>query len=577
MKDIQKKIGNLFRKKPKYPLGWAIGIVVICVLWIAVTPVYSEDIDNYVMALVANKMFTGEEQDVYINYLNPLLCLIFQVVLKLVPAADCFTLTAIGMLLCAVSVIAYLIAAKSKNYYEMIGYYSAFFALILFENLFSYNFTRWAAFLTASGMLVLLLFIRGEIEGKRWIVISAALLCFGLMWRYEAALLFVPFICLDVGIQFFMTAKIEERKKLVRRAAETSVIPMLCLIVVGFHFAFFSTERYHDAKEYDDARSEVLDYPLQSWEQVKEEIPEITENDYYIVLHWNFMDTDRIDTQFFEDMLEAQPSKAEESIDFESLVKMQKKVVGIFLSTRTLQYMLGLTVVLFVFFMASKRNWYYKFQIILAYLGTDIMCLYFVYAGRALERVFISILYALLTSIFVLMLEKKENECGIVCILIRKLATATSILGMVYCATHAIYAPEQFVFNVKNFETELYSLEYEDEELYFWDITAYKEKAMCYFMNQGKLISSDYLAHNIYAGAWTYGQVYFQQFLDKIGVENPMRELLENEKAYYVAEDSQMVLIYLQEHYDERVMAEQVKEIDGISVWRFYVTEAVQY
>lgn len=572
MKTIQMKFRELCQRKPEYPLRWAMGIVVICMLWIFVTPVYSGDNDNYDMALIVNRMLTGEGQDVYISYLNPVLCVIFQIVLRLMPMADCFVLTAQGMLLYAVGVFAYVLALKTKNYFELFGYYSVFLAIVFLQNLFNYNFTCWSAFFAAVGMLVLLLLVHGKIEGKRWSVTSAVLLCLGVMWRYESALLFVPFIVLDLGVQFLWTVKTwEARKVFMRRNVKILAVPMFSLAVISLlHIGIFYTERYREAKEYDDARSTLLDYPLKAWEEIKDEIPEITENDYNMVSQWILMDVERIDTQFLTEMSESGRKDTETGmINLSYILNMQKRIFSVFMNTRTMQYLLGITGVVFVLFILSKQKWYYKIQAVCACLGTDVICMYFEHRGRALERVYLLALYALLMSLVVLLLSWKERR-GSTYELRHLLMTAIGLFGIVYSVNHTVFAPKQSVFTTKNYDIETYSADYKAEELYIWSIKEYCKKPMQYFLGDGKLMSSDYLAHNIYAGAWSYGQVYFGQLLEKIGIENPMRELLENENAYYVAEDSQMVLTYLQEHFDENVTVEQVKEIDGIPVWRFY-------
>lgn len=562
-------------KKPSHPIYWTLGVILLCIIWLAVTPIYSDDGDNYSMALVVNRMFTGEGQDVYVNYLNPLLCLIFQVVLCVLPMADCFTLSINLMLLFAVGVIAYLIAVKSKNYYELLGYYSVFLAVIILPDLFHYNFTAWAAFLSAAGMLVLLLLIHKKLEGKRWSGIALTLLALGLMWRSEAFLIFVPFICLDIGIQVLFVGKTkEERKELLQHVIRVLAIPAFCLVVLGMlHVGVLHSGRYQEAKAYDDVRSAVLDYPLKRWHDIQEQIPEISENDYYTVLWWNLMDTDRIDTQFLFEMLEAGEKEIEEPIGLGYIWGMQKSVIRIFLSTKSLQYFTGIAIMMFGSIMLSKLKWYYKLQTVFAYVGTDLICLFFVYAGRALERVFILTIYALLASLLVLLLAETEHTRKGFHSLARIAVTAVGVFGVAYGVMHTEYAPEQSVFKAKNCDSHTYDLTYSDDELYFWDVFAYIDKPMEYFTQEGKLMPTEYMEHNIYNGSWTYGQVYFEQFLEKIGAENPMTALLERENTYYVSEEYLRELTYLQENYNENVIVEQVKEIEGVPVWKFSISE----
>jgi hypothetical protein len=54
-----------------------------------------------------------------------------------------------------------------------------------------------------------------------------------------------------------------------------------------------------------------------------------------------------------------------------------------------------------------------------------------------------------------------------------------------------------------------------------------------------------------------------------------MQALLNREHTYYVApeERCQMVLTFLQEHYDSNVVVENVGGKDGIPVWKFSVAQ----
>ena len=82
-------------------------------------------------------------------------------------------------------------------------------------------------------------------------------------------------------------------------------------------------------------------------------------------------------------------------------------------------------------------------------------------------------------------------------------------------------------------------------------------------------MKTKFMEHNICAGLWIYHQVYFQNYLNRLGIPNPARALLERENTYYVAENEETMLVFLQEHYDEETIASQVGEIEGIPIWKF--------
>ena len=563
-------------KKKNIAVVWTLGPVVLCALFAMATPVYNGDADNYIMALVSNKLFTGAGQETYISYLNPVLCKIFEGIGAIFPTADCFTLTAFLMLLAAIAVSAYTvytvytIGAIGKTSFGITGYYVILIAIVILRSLFNYNFTGWAGFLSAVGVWILLLMLHGKLKDK-WVIAAVFFLSCGLMWRYEAVLVFVPYVLLDASIGILFAEKNNiERKSRLKKAVFAIGIPVLCVSMLALcHYGTLHLEKYQEAKAYDDARCAVVDYPLQNWEAVKEELPDMTENDYNSVKKWILMDTERVDTEFLIEMGNAGQTEGD-GFGFGEIIRMQKQVIGILISTEYMLFLSGLAVLLFLTVMLSSAAWYYKLQTIFIYLGTDIICLFFVFAGRAIERVFMLICYALLVSVGVLLLtELRECEnqffsWG------KKAVAGFGILGLCYGVMNAEYVPNQSVFTAKE---AVNITEYREDELYIWNIGAYVNIPMKRFADSGKLMPVEYTKHHIYEGAWVYGQLYFEQLLESVNAKNPMRALLERKNTYYVAYECGNVLTYLQEHFSKNTTVICVGELEGVPVWKFDTAE----
>jgi hypothetical protein len=131
-------------------------VTIVSLILCAIQPLYSGDIDNYAMALVANKLLAGSGQDGYIHYLHPILCKIFEIIHWLFPKADSFSLVAEILLLMGIWWICYYLYITKKSSMEVVVSYAVLFSFIAIENLFSDNFTRWSVFLCMVGMLTLL-------------------------------------------------------------------------------------------------------------------------------------------------------------------------------------------------------------------------------------------------------------------------------------------------------------------------------------------------------------------------------------------------------------------------------------
>ena len=257
----------------------------------------------------------------------------------------------------------------------------------------------------------------------------------------------------------------------------------------------------------------------------------------------------------------------------QNVIQMQKRVLSVFLDSRQLQYLALIAVVFFFLILISDMAWYYKIEALLLCIGTDLIYLLFVYLGRAIERVYITGLYALLVSMAVLLFTetRKLKIC-------QTSVAVLAVLGIYYEIVNGNFALNQSVFEARylDYDSEEdfgYKNLCQGEELYFWRVGEYVKGPIADFMSQGKLLPTEFMQHHMYDGAWVYGQVYFKQFLAEIEAPNPMRALLERKNTYYVAKDSNSVLTYLQENYNKKTSVVQSGEMNGIPIWEFVVLE----
>jgi hypothetical protein len=112
-----------------------------------------------------------------------------------------------------------------------------------------------------------------------------------------------------------------------------------------------------------------------------------------------------------------------------------------------------------------------------------------------------------------------------------------------------------------------------DDTIYVWDAASWVNEYADTYMERGVLISEENLQHNLIAGAWVYHQVFFEEYLEAIGIDNPMYALVGNKNIYYVSEKSNPVYQYLCEHTGQAIRVEQVGYEFGIPVWDFQYDE----
>ena len=548
---------------------WAIACLLtfLCMVISSFRPLYG-DRDNYEIALVANKVFGGASQDGYIMHMHPFLCSILEAVCS-VRMADGFLLTGLGMLFIGVWICAYLIVEKQDTWQKRWLFGAILVAVVTVGDLFHDNYTRWAAFLSAVGLLLLLEMVHQKSYHQKKSILSALLLGSGMMWRDEAFLVFIPYLVFDVFMVFISSQK-ESGKETLKIIGRILALPVLCILVLGItDVCVKNSDKYKDAVAYDKARVSVVDYPMEKWEEVEEKFTNVSQNDYESIVGWVLLDTERIDEEYLLHMSENGRAR-EFELSIPSFVNMQKSVLSVFIDSLQLRCVGILLFVLLLHSLVADFSWYHKLEILCLYLGTDIIFLYFVYIGRPIERSFIPAAYALLASMCMLYLTENariKNEMlrragyGVLCLLI-----AYSIYSEVKKGKWAV---NQSIFTVQENIQKKYDDFSREDDLYIWYVKEYGENIVAHFSTQGKLIPQEILKHHIYSGAWTYGQVYYEEFLKSINAENPMKAFLERDNTYYVGRDNSRILLYLQEHYDENVTAVQVGEMEGLPVWQF--------
>jgi hypothetical protein len=537
-------------------------VTIVSLILCTIQPLYSGDIDNYAMALVANKLFAGPGQDGYIHYLHPILCKIFEVIHWLFPKADSFSLVAEIMLLMGIWWISFYLYITKKSNMELVVAYAVLFSFIAIENLFSDNFTRWAVFLCMVGMVTLLRNGTGE---KRYTAIGTFFVMLGVMWRQMVIYLYIPFLVLMLFIELIQKTK-EERKNFLIYVLRMAVAPISCILVLaGIWYFVDHSEQYSQAIAYDNARSAVVDYPTKPYAQIADELDGITQNDYNAICNWFLMDTDFIDTSILE-KIGAVAFQTEYSMTLHDLKLMMEQVMNRIVGNRHLLYLCVLLGILFLvgFFL---MNGYYKVEFILMFWGMDIMLLYLVYAGRAIERAFYPVIYATIVSVTSLLQNKKIKAGKIVYAVLLLIALS----GIGYGIMKMSIKTNQSVWMAADGNIELESLE--QDNIYVWSCSSWTNTLVRkVYMEEGKLISESVMQRNLQEGNWFYGQVFFRQYMDMVGIDNPINVILQD-NAYYVGDNCLFLLYYLQEHVDSNIQALQVDEILGTPVWQFCVLE----
>lgn len=521
------------------------------------------NVDNYLMALVTNRVY---DTDNYCMFINPALCWVVGIMQKMLPKADSFTILSRIMILLGIWCLSYFIAQIACKKGEMLCAYLILFLLVVNASLFFDYFTIWASFFTCVGMIMLMAL--PQKRSRKRVIAGTFFVSCGILWRIESALMFIPFFLLDAVVEFLFCAKgMKEKIQWGKSACKLLGPAVLCaVLLLGIDYGYKYSETYRNGVKYNNALSSVVDFPMESYEKIKEFLPGISENDYNSLKDAHiYMDTDRIDAEYAEKIASVGTVKMN-TVDSASLL-----FETVLASKKTVFYL----VLLFLFLLCivlSDVKWYYKLELFLAYCGTYLIMFIFAYIGRVPLRIINSAIYGSF-GIVLILYSKESWERGKIHLKWIKYAIGIVVFTVAFQDTVSYdFVKPQSLFRVKSgANEEKWESTYKEDEIYLWKTTEFVLHPMNDFIEQGKFMSEEFLEHNLSCGDWTHGQVYYQNYLKRLGIDNPMEALLKRNNTYYVAPDAKTVLIYLREHYDEDVKVQKVDEIDGIPIWEFKI------
>ena len=192
--------------------------------------------DNIGVAVVTEGYY-GENN--FCQYIHPLLCLIIKWLTPLFPTADVFTLLVHIAVICSIALLFDLFAVSAftgsgqknlttftdSSLYHPRASSSGFFrgsgvreisitlttgmSILLFSSgitVWNANYTIQTAAIVLAGLLILFTSMRQK-RSLAWLFAGTLIISFGFMLRIESALLFLPFIALEVLSGFFSAEK----------------------------------------------------------------------------------------------------------------------------------------------------------------------------------------------------------------------------------------------------------------------------------------------------------------------------------------------------------------------------------
>lgn len=544
--------------------------LVIAAAVIAITQMSYETNDDYA---IAARLAAGYP---YVGFVNYFLCRPLIAVQACFPSVNVFILFQIILSFLSFTMILFTISRTGNKLFLTLAS-AAVICIFAFDHYSVIQFTKTAALAMTAGLIGM----TDCLLRKRPLLsyLPPVLLLFlGACVRVDALPGAAAFAC--VFLFFYLVLDHKELSE--DGTLRAGMIPVLIVLIALTAGAYgldklscrinVGTDELRYAEDYSLYRSNIVDYPTYEYYWDNKEAYDaigISENDIYLIDHWyfdydgaaSFENLKKIDE--IERPQQGIKQKAAESVrkSLKCIVKGVKKrsFTGIHI---ILLCMLALMAVICL----KPKHWLYV-------ICTGMLAVSLYFAIHYMQRPTYRALYAADIGAAIWILYYAANEAGRGHIR-EKACTVISIALILVMLPLSAYARADSKAaytaagkKVMSEETEAYYLN-DPDSLYVWD-TSEKKLARVYTT---PLKAPDGSDRNVTGtGSWGVLSPYMMERLGEYGVTNPIRDLIDNENAYYVGNK---YIKRLSEYYtkwyggDGGIVLEEAGDAGGYKVWR---------
>lgn len=554
-----KKI-NLWIEKNKDKLWFSIllNIIILSFLLLIFGPVYEENDDTAILGIASGLKGVRDSHLVFINYFWGWILRMLYGVDQSIPW---YAVMQYALLFIAFVGITYILIKllKQSSYLWLI---LIFLLVFSYEGYVQVNFTKTAGIVAAAGFTLLFWTLFQEKISLGIYITGFLLALIGSMYRYNQffceAVLFT-----GLGVYFLLFLRYECDKGCIRRLL-TCVGTFLFLLLVVFGVRkvdrmMYASEEWSYYLEYNSARAELLDYGFPDYYENEEACKElgIDETAYQLLKYWTHSDSEKITADTLKQLGEL---KEEKSINVELIKKFVKKV-----SKGLLQMnVFWCFVFIAVWWLFRGKHGIRQFCTLFyeAFVGI-VVYFYLFYRGRCLiNRVDVGIWIAASIVLFWMFNSEKEmirHKWGAL------IFTLMALVSMYAWKDNWRINQTNLTERARLHQTALEEIHADTSHLY---LTRYKTVSYAKAYSVWDSIPFGLGSNTYPLGGWTSQTPVYLSVLDEYDIDNPFRDMINNEKVYLVDSDIESTMNYIHTWYDAEAEAVYVKTLGKYPVYQ---------
>ena len=518
-------------------------------------------LDDYFMSTVLTGAY-GSEFDPHLVFVNGLLAYCLMPLYHLFPSVGWFYIFEMTTIFGAFTLFSYCLIRQLG--FRLGVPLAVLLSSVAIEFYASVSFTICAPLLAASGAI---LFVKGSIREKSlWLAAGSVLLVMGAMLRFQMFLLVIPFLGTLLLWAHFPFKTIPKK-------------PLIALVLCGlaiygvntFDDNLYKDPEYKYYKEYQYKRAFFGDGAHYDKEAISDELEErgMTPLDFQLLCAWNFYDTE----VFSKDSLDAIIKIANRNAYIENKQRLPAAVaMGISNAfTRNMAWCWCFVCVLILLFTKKKSRLYP--WVSLALVITSYV--YLLQLNRLVSHVEMGIwLYAAVMAIP--LLQRNDAVSGVLSRISGRLPIIVSLFALVFFAASVLSLPKEnrnrAIFAVPEMSSDWRNfLEYASENINnVYLLSFYQYKDLGFVKDPPYRAAKPGSWQNIIPiGYWNINLPGMKRELEKRGVENPLRDIVNNNVYTIETGNSPSYQLFYKIHYHKNLTVDTVQTFGSLMVLKY--------
>lgn len=559
--EINMKKFEAFILKYKNRPGFSVilNILVFAFYMLVFFPVYETNDDGGLLTLVSG---IKGVHDPHMVYINTILGHIFAFLYGLNQSIPWYALIQYMFLFCSFTAITYVLLNRLKpaSSFWFVMIFLMFFA---YEGYVNIQYTKSAGIITAGGLTLLFYTLFQQKTRRVPYILGFLLALAGSMYRVS------QFFCelglfTALGVYFLFCLKTiapdKERKQFFKCIG---TFFLLALVAAGFWAidrTTYQSGEWGYYLDYNAARVELLDYGFPDYDKNKEEYMELglDASAHKLFKRWTHSDSEKITVDVMQSLIELKTPKSKNLSLIKGYLKTMLKGV------LKIPVFWCFLLLLVLWAICGKHSAGAFCTLIYEAVFIALVYLFLYYRGRCLiNRVDVGIWLAGVIVLFWIFDEAKPVlsstvSIGLFCL----------VLLFTQYKWHDDWRISKEAAAVKNklaMREAIETIDADDTHLYLT-----KNGTISFFKAYGIFDSiPSGIGDNLYPlGGWTAQTPTYMRVLDRYGVTNPFREMIDNGRIYLIDNDIDLTMEYIHMWYDAGATAEEVNAIGKFKVYQ---------